>query len=1593
MARIVCQVLHRVDSITFLWSEGTAAFEPYRLDGVERARLLQIAEQLHAQLAGASASELAQLGHALWRALFRLDSADASSASAVQTWLAKLVRENAVEQLQFLSDRPGLIPWNLLCDDVPSTGDLWSRFWGVRFNLGAGRRVKALWANPTLTLSTRLCAADLRLMGQLDPAQHEQAISMREGNQLIHTITSLEDELKNRGPDVLLLLLPWAEGQLWLGSDALDLGELRGWLDEAKEGNPEPIVILMAAGAAEGQASWLRMLEEASARFGGLIANESLLPAPQAFKVGSALAQRLAEGKNNLGEILRALRQEHGAAGLAFSGFCPVQMHVGNESASAEMAIETNPLPGKPFFPFAAYDAADRSLFLGRDIDVARAAATLDAADARGIFLHGSPAVGKTSFLQAALLPHLEQENVGYLALRDRSLQETPAEEKDYPRLILRATHDLAGQFADALAVFCARPFIYTTPAGAAVTVDLPNLLHQAVTGMPRPSKPSTAIQDASAAAAINAEPAPPAEGLAARDLWIALRDDKATLARVLDAVTRSLPFELLIVIDQGEELITLVRRDQQRVRRQKALAMLQHLAQAAPRCKIVLALRSQSLGQLVSLMHNGQAPADWPTFFLRPLNAEEMASALLWPTNRDGIPYTDEVPFTTYGFAFEDGMAERVVADAIAAADSARLSPLPILQAVGTLLYERQVVEMKQNVVRYEDTKQFGGVREALAKCLDLKLKRLDVGNASKGALRELIGKLTTSHADGTLSRDLVPAANLKNLWKNSSEPVEAIVNRAADDEGLFEIQQLLIGGQEEIYVSLPQDSLAQVGKRVEAEQDLQKITRGKVIDVLWIMVPLMFLAAAVTFWATRNFTAGVREDVEITPELEKKILRQIEIEKRRFHAQAARRPLYYGQLARVQQALHAENALRAQQILMEAPAMQSHADVDQRVFPYPDVRTFEWYHFKKVLNSERFLLFGHQSHVTSVAIARDNERAATGSIDGTVRVWNLKNGEIVALLTGAKTPVHAVAFAPDGKTLASAGADKLVYLWDLSTLKTDYVEIKKEAKTLKGHTDAINALAYGKDANTLASGGADKTVILWDIGKGEAAHTLKEAGVVHAVAFTPDWRLVSAGADGAIVWNAETGNKIHVAAQFRVIRAISISPDGKTLCTASNLPSSSGGTSELGRAEFWELLSGKQIPSLLELQSTGMLAVAFGPDGKTVACAGKDHIVRLFDVATGKQLHRWIGHLGYVNALAFAGDGSVLVSGSHDGTGKAWNPAQSSGPDIIAKAHLDAIQCLALDSKGSLLASAARDGSVKLWDSATGKLLKELSLLKEPITAVALSSHKDKTMLAVGTRNDKNEGEIKIYQIDPKKEHAIELRAAFTKHKKGVTCLAFNPSADRPDLLVSVSADTSVKLWDIDKAVEVETYFKHKDEVRSVAFQGDGKAFASGGKDALMCIYDTNVRGAVWVATDLHLNAIEALAFMPSPQVKGEQFDRLLTGGADQAVCVWDINKGDQGKIESQERRRHFRAHVQPVTAVGFNQKDSGLFVSAGADGAIQFYDGLSESLTLTGHVGPVRALLIAPDQSFLVSAGNDGTIRFWRAAERGEDKGERK
>jgi len=112
---------------------------------------------------------------------------------------------------------------------------------------------------------------------------------------------------------------------------------------------------------------------------------------------------------------------------------------------------------------------------------------------------------------------------------------------------------------------------------------------------------------------------------------------------------------------------------------------------------------------------------------------------------------------------------------------------------------------------------------------------------------------------------------------------------------------------------------------------------------------------------------------------------------------------------------------------------------------------------------------------YVTSLAYSPDGQTLASGSWDGTVRIWDLRTGAQLSVLEGHAYDVTSVAYSPDGNTLASGGYDGTIRLWDVRT--------GEQLSVLEGHARSVYSVAYSPDGQTLASGSDDGTVRIWSI------------------------------------------------------------------------------------------------------------------------------------------------------------------------------------------------------------------------------------------------------------------------------------------------------------------------------------------------------------------------------------------------------------------------------------------------------------------------------------------------------------------------------
>jgi WD40 repeat protein len=299
--------------------------------------------------------------------------------------------------------------------------------------------------------------------------------------------------------------------------------------------------------------------------------------------------------------------------------------------------------------------------------------------------------------------------------------------------------------------------------------------------------------------------------------------------------------------------------------------------------------------------------------------------------------------------------------------------------------------------------------------------------------------------------------------------------------------------------------------------------------------------------------------------------------------------------------------------------------------------------------------------------------------------------------LETGAQrtfvNPLEGVAFSPDGKTLASCGWDGQTRIWDVSRLS----ERPPSEPVFLPHSSARFAVAFSPDGTLLAAAG-DKSLAIWSCDSGHYTPILEEGiETSHCLAFSPDGRsLAIGGDDGSIhLWDMPGGHERAVLRGHNAaVRSLGFSAD------ASRLLSTCEGRSIM----LWDAISGTAIrPLQLGHEGTNrVLFGAFAGDGRHVAVgevSSTSEDITVIDSETGEIRTRLSGHSAGINALAFSPDGRTLATAGQDCSIKLWDWADGKEMTTL-RDGVGAVKSLAFSRDGQWLAFGGDDHSIRIWD-----------------------------------------------------------------------------------------------------------------------------------------------------------------------------------------------------------------------------------------------------------------------------------------------------
>ncbi|PVF92871.1 WD40 repeat-like protein [Serendipita vermifera] len=550
----------------------------------------------------------------------------------------------------------------------------------------------------------------------------------------------------------------------------------------------------------------------------------------------------------------------------------------------------------------------------------------------------------------------------------------------------------------------------------------------------------------------------------------------------------------------------------------------------------------------------------------------------------------------------------------------------------------------------------------------------------------------------------------------------------------------------------------------------------------------------------------------------------------------------------------------------------------------------------------------------ISGIAYSPDGESIVSGSRNWTVQVWNIKERRLVGNYK-ARSPVGCVAYSPDGRSVASGGKDGIIQIWDVYT----GTEVRKLSAENAGNVEYVT---YSPNSPYIAFATTDKTTIfsptdikrlypLVGICDIKTGNQLRESFKVkgqdqHCVAYSPDGSYIAYGSRGTIqIREAETGNFIREIAGRDKILSIAYTPDGRRVVSGSKKDT----------VQVWDVQTGNQVGQTFEGHKDEVTSVACSLDGRFVVSGSLDKTLRIWGIQAGYQGSAAPqGHTSKVMSVAYSPNSRYIVSGSADETVRIWEVETGNPVGHPLEGHTDIVRCVAWspnDQNDQNIASGSDDKTIRIWDTngnpiggpLNGKVGAPLSLAYSPDGRYIVSGFKG--------------GSILIWDVE-----ARCLSRKFSQgHDNPVLYVTYSPDGLQ---VACGSIDGKIRIWSVDQDDPVHVLSAEpRQAVDYIKFSLDGTVLS----------HDWGNRLRKWAVKE---GKMDELLMQKTGVIRGVAYspdDRYIACGSTQGIAIWDIETGE-------------RVH--------------GPF---------------------KGHTNMTRTIRYSPDGQSVVSCGEDNTIRIWR------------
>lgn len=501
----------------------------------------------------------------------------------------------------------------------------------------------------------------------------------------------------------------------------------------------------------------------------------------------------------------------------------------------------------------------------------------------------------------------------------------------------------------------------------------------------------------------------------------------------------------------------------------------------------------------------------------------------------------------------------------------------------------------------------------------------------------------------------------------------------------------------------------------------------------------------------------------------------------------------------------------------------------------------------YETTTGSEILALKGHEKRVRALDVAPDGKTVATGSADGTIRIWNAETGLEIKKFEFSKpeksVEFQDVQFSKNGDKLAVLGfevlavfdtqtwqktqagvnnfKDKNVFLngWKIvfsplektlaiGTFSGDVIFADAETltllKVLKIHQSNIKSLAFSGDGKILATGSWDRTAKFIDVQKGEVINELRGhfAGI-HEIAISPDGKkFATASADFSLnLWDTaqvSNANAILTNAQYSVF-----SPNAESLFVWSNSDRNIG---------KWNIAEKKNVG--VAKTDVNAFTMDFSATANRLAFGEKEGFITMLEPIAGTLIKRVSTSQTSVFAIKFSPDGKRLFAGYESGILKCFD-GEILTEIFSIQAHSDIIKALDVSPDGKFVVTGSNDKLVKIFDAETGKEVLTLLGNTKPLYKTVFSSA-GKLLVTTGADDI-----ARIWQVSDGK-----LLREFSGMSAGVFAVAFSPDNKR---LATASDVGVIRLWNIETGEQVLAFTASERQIVNLKFSADGKLLIS--------------------------------------------------------------------------------------------------------------------------------------------------------------------